>query len=83
MDRPVAFSELTSVSRPGFVGKTYQSLDDQLERPGPGTIVALDTEFVAVKQPEIEMNAEGERETIRPMLHALARVSVVRGPWRT
>jgi PAB-dependent poly(A)-specific ribonuclease subunit 2 len=39
----------------------------------------LDTEFVAVRQPEIEMNSEGERETIRPIVYALARASVVRG----
>jgi PAB-dependent poly(A)-specific ribonuclease subunit 2 len=41
--------------------------------------VALDTEFVAVRQPEIEMNSDGERETIRPIVYALARASVVRG----
>lgn len=39
----------------------------------------MDTEFVAVRQPEIEMNSDGERETIRPIVYALARVSVVRG----
>lgn len=57
---------------------TYRPLSKTTERPGPGTIVAIDTEFVALKQPEIEMNSEGEMETIRPMTHALARVSVVR-----
>jgi PAB-dependent poly(A)-specific ribonuclease subunit 2 len=59
--------------------KTYRVLDQETERPGPDTIVALDTEFVSLKQPEIQMNSDGERETIRPMSHALARVSVVRG----
>ena len=49
------------------------------EAPYEGTIIALDTEFVAVRQPEIEMNSDGERETIRPIVYALARVSVVRG----
>ena len=34
---------------------------------------------MAVRQPEIEMNSDGERETIRPIAYALARVSVVRG----
>lgn len=32
-----------------------------------------------MRQPEIEMNSDGERETIRPIVYALARVSVVRG----
>ncbi|CAK7220464.1 poly(A)-specific ribonuclease [Sporothrix eucalyptigena] len=57
---------------------TYRPLSPTTELPGPDTIVAIDTEFVALKQPEIEMNSEGEMETIRPMTHALARVSVVR-----
>lgn len=59
--------------------KTYRVLDLGTENPGPDTIIGIDTEFVAVKQPEIEMNSEGERETIRPMIYALARVSAVRG----
>ncbi|KAM0277743.1 hypothetical protein ACHAQH_005604 [Verticillium albo-atrum] len=59
--------------------KTYRTLDGSTEPPGPGSIIALDTEFVAVRQPEIEMNSEGERETIRPKVYALARTSVIRG----
>jgi PAB-dependent poly(A)-specific ribonuclease subunit 2 len=59
--------------------RTYRTLNPEFEHPGPGTIIALDTEFVAVRQPEIEMNSDGERETIRPIVYALARVSVVRG----
>lgn len=54
-------------------------MSPRYEAPGEGTIIALDTEFVAVRQPEIEVNSEGERETIRPIVYALARVSVVRG----
>ena len=59
--------------------KTYQLLDRETEKPGPETICALDTEFVAIRQPEIEMNSDGERETIRPIVYSLARTSVVRG----
>ncbi|KAL5604368.1 hypothetical protein BROUX41_002340 [Berkeleyomyces rouxiae] len=54
-------------------------LDAETEKPDENTIIALDTEFVSVKQPEIEMTSDGERETIRPIVYALARVSVVRG----
>jgi PAB-dependent poly(A)-specific ribonuclease subunit 2 len=60
--------------------KTYQTLDPVQEHPGKGTIIALDTEFVSVRQPEIEVNSDGDRETIRPIVYALARVSVIRGP---
>ncbi|OLN95998.1 PAB-dependent poly(A)-specific ribonuclease subunit PAN2 [Colletotrichum chlorophyti] len=66
-------------NNPRVDGKTYRTLDPATERPGPESIVALDTEFVAVRQPEIEMNSDGERETIRPIVYALARASVVRG----
>ena len=59
--------------------RTCHILDRETEKPGPETIVALDTEFVSLKQPEIQMNSDGERETIRPVSHAIARVSVVRG----
>ncbi|KAM0669532.1 hypothetical protein ACQRIU_003094 [Beauveria bassiana] len=59
--------------------KTYKVLKHPEDHPGPDTIIALDTEFVAVRQPEIEMNSDGERETIRPIVYALARASVVRG----
>ena len=59
--------------------KTYKLLDPETEKPSPGTIVALDTEFVSLRQAEIQVDADGGREVIRPMWHALARVSVVRG----
>lgn len=63
---------------PHLAEKRYRPLVPD-EAPRLGTIIALDTEFVAVRQPEIEMNSDGERETIRPIVYALARVSVVRG----
>lgn len=75
LDTSILYKDLT----PHSDAKTYRVLDQESERPGPDTIVALDTEFVSLKQPEIQMNSDGERETIRPMSHALARVSVVRG----
>jgi PAB-dependent poly(A)-specific ribonuclease subunit 2 len=65
-------------SSPNLGEKRYRVLAPD-EAPSEGTIIALDTEFVAVRQPEIEMNSDGERETIRPIVYALARVSVVRG----
>lgn len=33
-----------------------------------------------MRQPEIEINSDGDRATIRPIVYALARVSVIRGP---
>ena len=41
--------------------------------------MAIDTEFVALQQEEIEIKADGEREIVRPTRLGLARVSVLRG----
>ncbi|PHH70824.1 hypothetical protein CDD80_5705 [Ophiocordyceps camponoti-rufipedis] len=77
LDTSILYHDLSPSLHPE--NQTYRILDHETERPGPGTIVALDTEFVAVRQPEIEMNSDGERETIRPIVYALARASVLRG----
>lgn len=61
------------------IDKTHRPLSSNHETPTEGTLIAIDTEFVSIRQPEIEVNSEGERQTIRPIAHALARVSVVRG----
>jgi PAB-dependent poly(A)-specific ribonuclease subunit 2 len=79
LSQTIPYLKLTVCSPHPAETKTYQMLNAQTERPGPDTIIALDTEFVAVRQPEIEMNSDGERETIRPIVYALARASVVRG----
>ena len=55
------------------------TLDVLTESPQSGTHVAIDTEFVALQQEEIEIKADGEREIIRPTRLGLARVSVLRG----
>ncbi|RKL34217.1 PAB-dependent poly(A)-specific ribonuclease subunit PAN2 [Fusarium proliferatum] len=77
IDTSILYQDFNTNADPST--KTYQVLNPETEAPGPDTIIALDTEFVAVRQPEIEMNSDGERETIRPIVYALARASVVRG----
>lgn len=49
------------------------------ELPNPGTLVAIDAEFVALNQEELEIRSDGTRSVIRPTKLSLARVSVVRG----
>ena len=63
--------------------KTYTPLQAGKELPAEGSVIALDTEFVSIRRPEIEVNSDGDRETIRPIAYALARVSVLRGPGPT
>jgi PAB-dependent poly(A)-specific ribonuclease subunit 2 len=45
----------------------------------PGTIIAIDSEFVALDQEELELSSNGTRKLIRPSRLTLARVSVLRG----
>ncbi|KAI1186605.1 PAB-dependent poly(A)-specific ribonuclease subunit PAN2 [Nemania serpens] len=59
--------------------KTYQTLSRETEPAGPDTIAAIDTEFVKIAQPEVEMHSDGNSKIIRPTVHALARTSIVRG----
>ena len=64
---------------PNLPDKTYRPLDRQTEMPDPNTLIAFDSEFVSVRPPEIEINSDGARSTLRPTAHAIARASVVRG----
>lgn len=57
----------------------FRTLSPQTEAPQPGTPVAIDAEFVALQREEIEIKADGTRETVRPSRLGLARVSVLRG----
>ena len=49
------------------------------EVPPRGTLVAIDSEFVALSQEETEVRSDGSRSLIRPTRLSLARVSVIRG----
>ncbi|XP_006458223.1 hypothetical protein AGABI2DRAFT_183307 [Agaricus bisporus var. bisporus H97] len=49
------------------------------ELPTPGTVVAIDAEFVKMQQEESEFRSDGSTKVIRPARLSLARVSVLRG----
>lgn len=49
------------------------------EMPGPGTVVAIDAEFVLMQQEETEFRSDGTKKMLRPARLSLARVSVLRG----
>ncbi|KAH8163511.1 hypothetical protein CIB48_g4741 [Xylaria polymorpha] len=53
--------------------KTYRALNRETEPVGTDTIVAIDTEFVKIAQPEVEIHSDGNSKIIRPTVHALAR----------
>jgi PAB-dependent poly(A)-specific ribonuclease subunit 2 len=49
------------------------------EQLRPGTLVAIDAEFVQMQQEETEYRSDGTKKVIRPARLSLARVSVLRG----
>ncbi|GJE87918.1 PAB-dependent poly(A)-specific ribonuclease subunit PAN2 [Phanerochaete sordida] len=49
------------------------------ELPRPGTLVAIDAEFVSMQQEETEYRSDGTKKVLRPARLSLARVSVLRG----
>jgi PAB-dependent poly(A)-specific ribonuclease subunit 2 len=52
---------------------------DPSELPKPGTLIAIDAEFVALQQEEMEFRSDGTKNILRPSHMSLARVSVLRG----
>ena len=57
----------------------FRLLSPAIEVPRLGTPVAIDAEFVKLDSEQIEIKADGSRETILPSRLGLARVSVLRG----
>lgn len=49
------------------------------EAPTPGTLIAIDAEFVIMKPDVVEVFSEGQRNILRPRQQLLARVLVIRG----
>lgn len=49
------------------------------ELPAPGTLVAIDAEFVSLANEQLEVFSDGTRSLLQPSHLALARVSVLRG----
>lgn len=56
----------------------YELLTKQ-EAPHPGSLVAIDTEFVTIEEEQFEIRSNGTRSLLKPSNQALARVSVLRG----
>ncbi|AAS53317.2 AFL055Wp [Eremothecium gossypii ATCC 10895] len=60
------------------IKKEYRLLTAE-EAPKPGSLVALDAEFVALSEDQVEISCKGTKTLIKPAKTALARVSVLRG----
>ncbi|KAG2231202.1 hypothetical protein INT48_005923 [Thamnidium elegans] len=67
-----------SIAQTSNTNPRHQVLS-QHEMPTPGTLVAIDAEFVALQQEETEIRSDGTKSLIRPSTLTLARVSVLRG----
>ncbi|KAI9494041.1 ubiquitin carboxyl-terminal hydrolase-domain-containing protein [Zychaea mexicana] len=76
-DCSILFNDTTVANRPA-VNPKYQILTAD-EMPKKGTLVALDTEFVALKREVTEIRSDGTKSLIRPSTLVMARLSVIRG----
>ena len=59
--------------------KLLRPLSPVTEMPRAGMPCPIDAEFIALSKAEIDIKADGTRETVRPARLGLARVSVLRG----
>lgn len=69
---------LTTARTRSEVKRQYTLLTNE-EAPKPGTLVAMDAEFVLLQQEETEIISDGTKSLVRPKQLSLARVSVIRG----
>lgn len=72
------FEQTNPMSKNWTVPEGFKPLSEY-EIAKPGTLIAIDAEFVALQQEEIEIRSDGTRHTIQPSRLSLARVSVLRG----
>ncbi|RHZ79406.1 hypothetical protein Glove_146g43 [Diversispora epigaea] len=78
IDKSILFRDISiSRKRNSFIKTAHLLTPD--ESPQPGTLIAIDAEFVALNQEETEISSDGTISVLRPKLLSLARVSVVRG----
>lgn len=57
----------------------YTLLSQNSEAPRPGTLIAIDAEFVTLQPEELEVSYDGTKNLIKPKVLSLARISVIRG----
>lgn len=85
---PMLQCMLTLVTPLNNVHISYRTRDNKFikhkplrpdELPNPGTLVAIDAEFVSMQQEETEFRSDGTKKVLRPARLSLARVSVLRG----
>lgn len=77
LDKSILFQD-SFLSRKAIRAADFALLT-QDESMAAGTLIAIDAEFVALQQEEIEIRSDGTKHTIRPSRLSLARVSVLRG----
>lgn len=76
---PLILCRDTNISQNRDQNAIRHQLLRQDELPNPGTLVAIDAEFVSMQQEETEFRSDGTKKVIRPPRLSLARVSVLRG----
>jgi PAB-dependent poly(A)-specific ribonuclease subunit 2 len=78
VDTSILFSDYSLSRLPPARAEDFRPLS-QDEELGVGSLVAIDAEFVALQQEELEVRSDGTKHIIAPSRLSLARVSVLRG----
>ncbi|GFR94879.1 PAB-dependent poly(A)-specific ribonuclease subunit PAN2 [Elysia marginata] len=73
----ILFTDLALLN-PERVKITFMPLQEG-ELPSKGDLVALDAEFVSLKEEEAELRSDGTRSTIIPSQMSVARITCIRG----
>lgn len=78
MDTSILYRDHFATGLRESAKREYELLCDS-EAPEPGSLVAMDAEFVMLQQEETEIRSDGTKSLLRPTLLSLARVSCLRG----
>lgn len=78
MDTSLLYHDVLTAGQRNVARREYELLTEA-EAPQPGTLVAIDAEFVALQHEVTEIRSDGTKSLLRPTSLSLARVSVLRG----
>ncbi|ANB14502.1 Pan2p [Sugiyamaella lignohabitans] len=78
LDTSILYKDFFTAGNREEVRREYELLTLE-EAPKPGTLVAIDAEFVMLQNEETEIRSDGTKSIVKPRSLSLARVSVVRG----
>ncbi|KAH7588270.1 Exonuclease [Nakaseomyces glabratus] len=78
IDDSILYKDYFSAAIRDSIQKEYELLTRN-EAPRPGSLIAIDAEFVTLKNEKYDIDCRGAKTVVQSKVSALARISVVRG----